>query len=218
MITNLCNIILADDHQIVIDGLKYMLQQEPHLNILFTALNTNDTIQFIEKNYQTINLLITDINMPTISGIELCRKVKTEFPNIKVLILSMYSSREIVKEAILAEADGYMLKNSGKEKLLEAIHKIINDGTFYSEEIIPIIYSQFAAEKKQLETIAHLTEREKEILILIAKENSSEQIAEKLFISIKTVGHHRQNILAKCDCKTSVGLVKYAIKTGLISL
>jgi DNA-binding NarL/FixJ family response regulator len=212
------NILLADDHQIIIDGLKFMLSQEPNLTIVFTGQNTTDTLDFIQKNATQINLLITDINMPTISGIELCRQVKTEFPTIKVLILSMYSSREIVKEAILAEADGYMLKNSGKDKLLEAIHKVTNDGTYYSEEIIPIIYSQFATEKKQLETTAHITEREKEILILIAKEQSSEQIAEKLFISIKTVGHHRQNILAKCDCKTSVGLVKYAIKTGLISL
>lgn len=212
------NIVLADDHQIIIDGLKFMLLQEPKINIIYTAQNTNDTIQFINNNSTQVNLLITDINMPTISGIELCRKIKTEFSHIKVLMLSMYSSREIVKEAILAEADGYMLKNSGKDKLVEAIYKLTNDGTYYSEEIIPIIYSQFATEKKQLETIAHLTEREKEILILIAKENSSEQIAEKLFISIKTVGHHRQNILAKCDCKTSVGLVKYAIKTGLISL
>lgn len=211
-------LVLADDHQIVIDGLKHLLSEQPNLEIIYTALNTRDTLQFISKNYSQINLLITDINMPTISGIELCRKIKTDYPNIKVLILSMYSSKEIVKEAILAEADGYILKNSGKDKLLEAIHRIINDGTYFSEEILPIIYNQLASEKQQQEKIAHLTEREKEILILIAKENSSESIAEKLFISIKTVGHHRQSILAKCNCKTQVGLVKYAIKTGLISL
>jgi DNA-binding NarL/FixJ family response regulator len=211
------NIVIADDHQIVIDGLQFLLSTEKHLNIAYTANNTNNVLNYLEGNKE-VQLVITDINMPTISGIELCRKIKETYSDIKVLILSMYSSKEVVKEAILAEADGYMLKNGGKEKLLEAIHRVTNDGTYYSEEIIPIIYGQIQKDKKINESLIQLSEREKEILILIAKEFSSEQIAEKLFISIKTVGNHRQNILAKCDCKSSVGLVKYAIKAGLITI
>jgi DNA-binding NarL/FixJ family response regulator len=211
------NIVIADDHQIVIDGLQFLLSTEKHLNIVYTANNTNNVLNYLEDN-KDVQLVITDINMPTISGIELCRKIKETYADIKVLILSMYSSKEVVKEAILAEADGYMLKNGGKDKLLEAIHRVSNDGTYYSEEIIPIIYGQIQKDKKINESLIQLSDREKEILILIAKEFSSEQIAEKLFISIKTVGNHRQNILAKCDCKSSVGLVKYAIKAGLISI
>jgi DNA-binding NarL/FixJ family response regulator len=211
------NIVIADDHQIVIDGLQFLLSTEKHLNIVYTANNTNNVLNYLEDK-KDVQLVITDINMPTISGIELCRKIKETYTDIKVLILSMYSSKEVVKEAILAEADGYMLKNGGKEKLLEAIHRVTNDGTYYSEEIIPIIYGQIQKDKKINDSLVQLSEREKEILILIAKEFSSEQIAEKLFISIKTVGNHRQNILAKCDCKSSVGLVKYAIKAGLISI
>jgi DNA-binding NarL/FixJ family response regulator len=211
------NIVIADDHQIVIDGLQFLLSTEKHLNIVYTANNTNNVLNYLEDN-KDVQLVISDINMPTISGIELCRKIKETYADIKVLILSMYSSKEVVKEAILAEADGYMLKNGGKEKLLEAIHRVTNDGTYYSEEIIPIIYGQIQKDKKINDSLVQLSEREKEILILIAKEFSSEQIAEKLFISIKTVGNHRQNILAKCDCKSSVGLVKYAIKAGLISI
>jgi DNA-binding NarL/FixJ family response regulator len=212
------NLILADDHQIIIDGLQFMLSNEKNITVLQTFNNTNDVLNYLEKSNESINFLITDINMPTVSGIELCRLVKAKYSHIKVLILSMYSSKEIIKESVLAEADGYMLKNGGKDKLLEAIFKISNDGTYYSEEIIPIIYTHFNTEKKALQNLAQLSEREKEILILIAKEFSSEQIAEKLFISIKTVGNHRQNILAKCDCKSSVGLVKYAIKASLISI
>jgi DNA-binding NarL/FixJ family response regulator len=211
------NIVIADDHQIVIDGLQFLLSTEKHLNIVYTANNTNNVLNYLE-DHKEVQLIITDINMPTISGIELCRKIKETYADIKVLILSMYSSKEVVREAILAEADGYMLKNGGKEKLLEAIHRVTNDGTYYSEEIIPIIYGQIQKDKKISESLIQLSEREKEILILIAKEFSSEQIAEKLFISIKTVGNHRQNILSKCDCKSSVGLVKYAIKAGLISI
>ncbi len=211
------NIVIADDHQIVIDGLQFLLSTEKQLNIVYTANNTNNVLNYLE-DHKSVQLVITDINMPTISGIELCRKIKENYADIKVLILSMYSSKEVVKEAILAEADGYMLKNGGKDKLLEAIYRVMNDGTYYSEEIIPIIYGQIQKDKKLNESLIQLSDREKEILILIAKELSSEQIAEKLFISIKTVGNHRQNILAKCDCKSSVGLVKYAIKAGLISI
>jgi DNA-binding NarL/FixJ family response regulator len=212
------NLLLADDHQIVIDGLKFMLSAEKQINIKHTSNSTNEVLSFLDKQASQINILITDINMPTVSGIELCRLVKNQYPHIKVLVLSMYSSKEIIKEALMAEADGYMLKSAGREKLLEAIFKISNDGTYFSEEIIPIIYSQISVEKQKQEQLANISDREKEILILIAKELSSEQIAEKLFISIKTVGNHRQNILAKCNCKSSVGLVKYAIKTGLISV
>ncbi|MBC7413070.1 MAG: response regulator transcription factor [Bacteroidia bacterium] len=216
--TTQTNIVLADDHQIVLDGLQFMLSSEKYLQVVYTSLNTNGVLQYLETSATKVQLLITDINMPTVSGIELCKKVKELYPHIKVLVLSMYSSTEIVKEAILAEADGYMLKDGGKEKLLAAIHKLNNDGTYYSEEIIPIIYNQFSIEKKAALSASNLSDREKEILVLIAKEYSSEQIAEKLFLSIKTVGNHRQNILAKCECKSSVGLVKYAIKSGLITV
>jgi DNA-binding NarL/FixJ family response regulator len=214
---NNLNILIADDHQIVIDGLMFLLSTEPHLQVKHTANHTTDVLNYLEKN-NAIDLVITDVNMPTISGIELCRKIKETYSHTKVLILSMYSSKEVVKEAIIAEADGYMLKNGGKDKLLEAIHKISQDGTYFSEEIIPIIYSQFHQEKKNQAAQDILSEREKEVLILIAKELSSEEIAEKLFLSVKTIGYHRQNLLQKCNCKSSVGLVKYAIKNGLVNL
>jgi DNA-binding NarL/FixJ family response regulator len=210
------NLIIADDHQIIIDGIEYMLSKEKNITIVYKANNTSDVLNFLQKKSTSINFLITDINMPSISGIELCRIVKQNYLHIKVLFLSMYSSKEMIKEAMLAEADGYMLKNGGKDKLIEAIQKINCDNTYYSEEIIPVIYSQFQKEKIQQEKLSLLSDREKDILILIAKEFSSEEIAQKLFLSVKTIGYHRQNLLQKCDCKSSVGLVKYAIKAGLV--
>lgn len=214
--TQSLKILLADDHQIVIDGLQFMLSTEKHLTIAFTATNTNDILAYLKTNSANINFVISDINMPSVSGIELCRQIKQLYPHIKVLFLSMYSSKEMIREAMLAEADGYMLKNGGKDKLLEAIFKINNDGTYYSEEIIPIIFTQIHKEKQQLQKLSLLSDREKEVLVMIAKEFSSEEIAEKLFLSVKTIGYHRQNLLQKCDCKSSIGLVKYAIKAGLV--
>ena len=115
----------------------------------------------------------------------------------------------------MAEADGYILKNAGKTELLQALHRISNGGTYFSQDIVPIIYNQYHKQKIQDEQLAQLSVREKEVLSLIVKECTSEEIAEKLFISKKTVDNHRQHLLEKTKCKSTVGLVKFAIKSGL---
>lgn len=207
-------VIIADDHQIVIDGIKSLLEETPY-RVAAEAANGQQAMDMISATPHNFDVLITDISMPLLSGTELCKMVKHSFPHIKVLILSMYSSSPVVKEAVLAEADGFVLKNAGKEDLLHALHKIVNDGTYYSDAIIPVIYSQIEKEKKQKENTALLTDRELEILALIVKEYTSEQIADKLHISKKTVDNHRANILEKTNCKTTIGLVKYALKNGV---
>lgn len=208
------NIIIADDHQIVIDGIKSVLSDSDY-QVVEEAQNGQAAYNIISSNPEKFQLLITDISMPLLSGTELCKMVKQSYPHLKVLILSMYSSSSVVKEVVMAEADGFILKNAGKEELQKAIHKIVNDGTYYSDEIIPIIYHQIEKEKKQKENTQVLSEREREILSLIVKELTSEQIAEKLFISKKTVDNHRTNILEKTGCKSTIGLVKYALKNGI---
>lgn len=207
-------IIIADDHQIIIDGLKSILTNTPY-HIIAEAANGQQAADIIQSNPEKFDLLITDISMPLLSGTELCKIIKHNFPKIKVLMLSMYSSTPMVRESVLAEADGFMLKNSGKEELLEALHTILNNGTYYSDEVIPVIYSQIEKEKKQKENTSILSNREREILSLIVKEYTSEQIADKLFISKKTVDNHRTNILEKTGCRSTIGLVKYALKNGI---
>lgn len=209
------SIIIADDHQLVIDGIKSMLLQDKHFTIAGEASNGQQALNEITLNPTKFNLLITDISMPLLSGIDLCKAVKQQYPDIKVLILSMYNSISVVKEAIAAEADGYILKNTGKDEFLTALHRIEDGGTYFSQDILPILYNQFQKEKKQEEELAELSAREKEILSLIVKEKTSEEIAQQLFISKKTVDNHRANILEKTGCKTTIGLVKYAIKNGL---
>lgn len=208
-------LFLADDHQLIIDGLKSMLANSPY-QVVAEANNGQEALDKIATNPDAFDILITDISMPLLSGIELCKAVKTDYPHIKVLILSMYSSHSMVSEALLVEADGYILKSIDKDKFLEALHQIHHDGTYFSQEILPLIYKQIQKEKRQAEQISVLTPREKEVLQLIVKEYTSEQIAQTLFISIKTVNHHRSSILAKTNCKTTIGLVKFAIKNDLI--
>lgn len=212
--SKLHNILIADDHQIVIDGIKSILSNTPY-RIAAEAANGQQAFDMISANHERFDVVITDISMPLLTGTELCKMIKHSYPKIKVLILSMYSSAPMVKESVLAEADGFMLKNSGKDELLNALHKIMNDGTYYSDELIPIIYSQIEKEKKQKENTFMLSEREREILSLIVKEYTSEEIAHKLFISKKTVDNHRANILEKTHCKSTIGLVKFALKNGI---
>ncbi len=211
---NKINILLVDDHQMVIDGIKSMLASNSEYVIVDEANNGQDAFDLIANNPDRYQLLITDISMPLLSGTELCKMVKQQYDHIQVLILSMYNNIQAVKEAINAEADGYILKNAGKKDLLTAIYRITNNGTYFSDDIVPLIYKQYHKQKHNDEQLALLTEREKEILALIVKELTSEEIGEKLFISKKTVDNHRQHILEKTNCKSTVGLVKFAIKLG----
>lgn len=208
------SILIADDHQMVIDGLCSMLQTQPDYLVAGQANNGLDAFDMIMARPDQYKILLTDINMPLLSGTELCKMVKSQFPHIQVLILSMYNNATAVKEAVFAEADGYILKNAGREELLKALHRIVDGGTYFSQDIIPLIYNQYHQQKNQDEQLALLSVREKEVLALIVKEFTSGEIAEKLFISKKTVDNHRQHILEKTDCKTTVGLVKFAVELG----
>lgn len=212
---NKTNILMVDDHQLVIDGLKSMLATEKKYVIKGEALNGQQALEMITSKPEEFQLIVTDITMPLMSGIELCKIVKEQFPQIKVLILSMHNSISIVKDALNAEADGYMLKNTGQDEFIKAIERILGDGTYFSQDILPIILNLFQKEKK--ETLKNaLSQREKEVLELIVQEYTSKEIAEKLFISKQTVDTHRINIMQKTDCKTLVGLIKYAIQSGYI--
>ena len=211
---NPINILIADDHQMVIDGLKLLLNNEQY-NIVGEANNGQMAMEMIAQYPERYNFLLTDISMPLLSGTELCKMVKSKYPHIQVLVLSMYNNPQAVKEAVLAEADGYILKNSGRNELLQAVHRIAGGGTYFSQDIVPIIYGQYQKQKVQDEKLNILSPREKEILTLIVKELTSEEIGEKLFISKKTVDNHRQHLFTKCNCKSTVGLVKYAIANGI---
>lgn len=211
------SILIADDHQMIIDGIKSMLQNENKYVIAAEANDGQAAFAQIESRPDAFQLLLTDISMPLMTGTELCKMVKAKYPHIKVLILSMYNSISVVKEALAAEADGYILKNTGRDEFLTALHRISEDSTYFSQDVLPIIYQQYQKEKKQDDALPNLSAREKEILALIVKELTSEEIARKLFISKKTVDTHRAHLLEKCNLKSTIGLVKFAIKNGLVT-
>jgi two-component system nitrate/nitrite response regulator NarL len=209
------SLLIADDHQMVIDGISSMLAGNRHFNISATATDGSMALEQLQRPAVPIHILITDISMPQLSGIELCKQVKKSYPGIKVLILSMYHSVAVVKQALLAEADGYILKNAGRAELLKALHRIADGGTYFTEDILPIIYNQYQKEQSAAEALQQLSKREQEVLSLIVREHTSEEIGKILFISKKTVDNHRANLLEKTGCNSTIGLVKYAIRHGL---
>lgn len=207
-------ILLADDHQLVLDGIKSMLSRNQDFIVEGEANNGQMALEMISTAPDKYQLLITDISMPLLNGIELCRIVKQQYPHIKVIVLSMHNSITIIKDALAAEADGYMLKNTGQDKFINALNRVVGEGTYFSQDIMPIILNQLQKDKvSPLKN--NLTNREKEILELIIQEYTSKEIADKLFISKQTVDTHRINIMQKTECKTLVGLIKYALQTGL---
>lgn len=213
--SNQVNILLADDHQMIIDGIIGMLSTEAGYRIAATAADGQHAMELISARPDAYDVLLTDISMPLLSGIELCRMVKSSYPRLQVLVLSMYSSVAAVEAAVLAEADGYILKSSGRTELLRALHRITSGGTYYAEAITPILFGQYQKSKTREDVKRLLSARELEILSLIVKEMTSEEIGDELFISKKTVDNHRAHILDKTGCKSTVGLVKWAIKNGL---
>ncbi len=207
-------LLIADDHQLFIDGVKLLIRKEKSFRVVAEALNGVEAMKIISE--EDIDVLLTDINMPEMDGIELTKIVKSQYPDIKVLVLTMHNEGEIINEIIQAEADGYILKNTGKKELVEAINKIMDDGTYYSNEVLTIMMHDAKREKKIHDNTKSLTEREVEILKLIVQEYSSVQIAERLFISKNTVDTHRKNMLQKTGIKTIVGLIKFAISNNIV--
>lgn len=202
-------VFIVDDHQMFIDGIKLLLEPDENIVIAGEANNGVIALEKIKQNPE-IDLVITDINMPEMSGIELTEELRGQFPEIKILVLTMYNDRGIINKVIEAEADGYILKNTGRAELIKAINKISDDGTYYCNEVVSIV-SDSKERKKEIDEAAKLTARETEILKLVCFEYSTPEIADKLCISPYTVDTHRKNILKKAKTKTIVGLIKFAI-------
>lgn len=204
---------LVDDHQIVIDGLMSLLKGHEKFRFAFATTNPAEVIKKLEQH--PVDILLTDIMMPQLSGNALAKKIKEKFPAIKILALSMSGSGDLVNEMIRdADISGYVLKNIGKQELIKALEKIADGGIYFSDEVVAEL--QQTSQRKKENEEAHLTGREIEITRLIEKEYSNKQIAEALFISERTVETHRKNIFRKTNTNSVIGLIKYAYEHKLI--
>lgn len=213
MKTEKINIIIVDDHRIVIDGLRSLLEDNFTFNIVATTDDATEVLSLLGAN--KVDVLLTDVMMPKMTGQELARQVRKQFPDIKILALSMSGQGDVVNEMINdADINGYVLKNISKAELTKAIIKIAGGGIYFSEEVLAEL-EKTSTIKKQNDD-AQLTAREVEIIRLIEKEMSNKTIADALFISERTVETHRKNIFRKSKTNSVIGLIKYAYEHKLI--
>ncbi len=210
---SIINVAIVDDHQIVIDGITSLLEGQNNIHIVATNTSGIDMLKVLEN--EIVHILLTDVMMPHIGGQELAKKVREQFPTIKILALSMSGEGHTVNQMINdADIAGYVLKNIGKQELLYAIDKIANGGVYFSSEVLTEL-EHFSHLKKENEE-NNITTREKEIIKLIEKEFSNKDIAGQLFISERTVETHRKNIFRKTKTNSVIGLIKYAYEHKLI--
>lgn len=213
------NVLIADDHQLFIDGLSSLLKNEPDIDIKGQALNGKEVIQALA--YNRIDIVLLDINMPDTDVVEVTKQIRTKFPHTKIIILTMYHGMRYYTKLIKYGINGYLYKSAGKTEFLEAIHKASNGEMYIHKDL----FTEATIQKKDLMPAFDtnlsnpeqlLTKREIEILKLIAQEHSNNAIADKLFISTGTVDTHRKNIILKLGVKNTVGLIKYCIQNNLI--
>lgn len=211
------NIILADDHQIFRESMKLLLGFEEDINVVGEAPNGIGVLDVLNSG-QKADILLMDLSMNGMGGVETARIVKQQYPSVRILILTMNSEREHILAALEAGVDGYLLKSAGKNEVLLAIRAVNNGSSYYSKEATSVIMNALnnSHKPKKSKESESLSERELEILSLISKQYSSTEIAKQLYISVRTVDSHRRNMLEKLGLKNSAGLVKYALEKGLI--
>ncbi|MDY8136081.1 response regulator transcription factor [Aquimarina sp. 2201CG5-10] len=203
-------IIIADDHRIVLEGLSSLVELANDIKIVGLANNGQEIIDLL--NSQEVDIVVSDIEMPIMDGVEVTRSIRNQFPKVKILILTMYSSIGFIRKILEIGAHGYILKNKGKEELIDAIKTIYDGGEYFGREIEKTLRESL--KKENVFDIVKLTKREIDVLKLIAKGDTTPIISEKLFIAHSTVETHRRNLIEKTGVKNSKGLVKYAFENG----
>lgn len=214
----LYRVVICDDHAIFREGLKQVLAANPNLEVVGEAASGLEALAAIKRLKP--DLVITDITMPEMNGIDLTREVIRQLPQTRVVILSVHSRKTFILEALKAGARGYVLKDSAGEKLLDAVEAVLAGDCYLDSPVAAHIVEEFVKLPGPQEAPGSgadlLSERERQILVLIVEGHSNKQIAEKLFLSPKTVDNHRAKIMAKLGRHDVIGLVKYALATGLV--
>lgn len=210
-------VVIADDHEIFRDGLVLMLNKQKNLELAGQASNGIELIELV--NATNPEIILTDIKMPEMDGVEASRQILAKNPHRKIIALSMFDEENLIVDMLEAGAKGYLLKNADKQEILDAIQTVHEDNNYYCQRTSAklatmIVKSKFSQEKKT--SVAAFTEREIEIIRLICQQLTAQQIADKLFLSKRTVEGYRTKILEKMNVRNSAGVVIYALKHQLI--
>ncbi len=211
-------IMIADDHKVTREGIKALIRNEPGMEVICEAGDGQEAIAMAEN--QSPQIIVMDISMPGLNGIDAARQIKAKWPRIKIIALSMYSERRYVAGMLEAGVSGYLLKNGSVNEIIDALRAVISGKTYLSPDVAKVVFMDYVQGRSVSEpsTVSVLTKREREILQLIAEGFSSIQIASRLHVSEKTVSTHRRKIMEKLSIFNVAGLTKYAVREGLTSL
>jgi DNA-binding NarL/FixJ family response regulator len=213
-------IIIADDHSLFRQGLIRILQERADLQVIGEARDGLELLDLLRRSGKSPDIILLDISMPRLRGIEAIQEIKLFLPKVKVLILTMHQDKEYLAQAMAAGADGYLLKDEAVEGLFQAIETIRQNGffvsPFFKDDLVDEWLQMVRGEKSSLPGPSSLTTRERQILKLIAEGKSNKEIAALLFISVRTVDHHRASLMEKLNLKGTAELVKYALRKGFI--
>jgi len=209
-------ILLADDHQVLLDGILHLVDQESDMEVIALAHHGDEVLAKMQKI--SIDVLVLDINMPGKDGMQVCEEIHTRYPHTPILVLSMHKDSHHISSMLEQGAKGYVSKQAAYEELIQAIRAVYAGETYLSYEIEQALahgHDEMIASEEETFTI-QLSRREKEVLQLIVEEHTTQEIADKLFISIKTVETHRKNLLVKLNARNTAGLVRIAMEKGLV--
>ena len=201
-------LFIVDDHFMVIEGIHSLLQNEKHINWMGHAGNADSCLAFLKQ--QLPDVILMDISMPGLSGIELCKLVREQYPSVFIIGLSTFNQQSFIQKMMDNGASGYVLKNATQQELMEAIETVASGKTYISDEVASVL------RKDNNEVVPVITRREKEVLDLIAEGLTNNEIAKQLFIGITTVDTHRKNLLTKFNAKNTASLIRIAARLKII--
>ena len=211
-------IIIADDHTMFVDGIESILEHEDDLTIVDRSYDGKSVMKKLAE--QEIDVLLLDVNLPEMNGIEVCKEALSLYPNLKICAISMFNEESFVTEILNNGAKGYILKNTGREELLRAIRTVAKGDSYFSKEVTETIMKGLINKRKngnkESNDFPKISRREKEVLKLIIEEYTTQEIADELFISLKTVESHRSNLLSKLNARNTAGLVRVTIENNLL--
>ena len=206
-------VLLVDDHPLVLDGIQARLEEVPGIRVVGQAHNGQEALE--QANRLAPDVVLMDVSMPVMNGLEATRRFNSDYPAVKVLILSMHDNKEYILQLMQSGASGYILKDVSSDELIKAIETVFLGNTYFSQSASQTLFNNFETHRPQTQ---NLTKREETVLKLLAEGKSNKAIANDLKISVRTVETHRQNIKNKLDIHTAAGLAKYAIEHNLVQL
>lgn len=214
------NVIIADDELLFRSGISFILQREPDVKVMFEAGNGNELLNYLRTAEKLPDIIMMDLKMPELNGVEASRIINDEFADIKIIALTSYDSKLFIANMINVGAAAYLVKNTSPDVLLFTIREVANKGYYYNDEVLAIIKDNLSVLKESKFSLDSepLTNREREIIRLICLQYSTKEIADMLFINYRTVEGHRNNLLLKTQSKNMAGLVLYSLRKDILSL